>query len=143
MERFGEIVNGWKPLTISAEHSILDLGQGWIQLSIFSFFSMFFDILQQPKTYLRPCQTQVKLGVMFKILQFFLGANHCVKSVRIGSFSNLFFHAFGLHTDQKSSWYGHVLPRECLILRDLFRALSNSLDGVFFFKKKELTAKSH
>ena len=42
------------------------------------------------------------LGIMKIILE-----QHCVKSVRIRSFSGLFFLAFGLNTDQKNSEYGH------------------------------------
>ena len=34
---------------------------------------------------------------------------HCVKSVRIRSYSGLFFLAFGLNTDQNNSEYGHFL----------------------------------
>ena len=44
---------------------------------------------------------------------------HCVKSVRIRSYSNPHFPAFGLHTerygvhmDQNNSEYGHFLHRE-------------------------------
>ena len=32
---------------------------------------------------------------------------HCVKSVRIRSYSGPYFHAFTLNTDQNNSEYGH------------------------------------
>ena len=35
--------------------------------------------------------------------------DHCVKSVRIWSFSGPYVPAFGLNTDQKNSEYGHFL----------------------------------
>ena len=34
---------------------------------------------------------------------------HCVKSVRVRSYSGLYFLAFGLNTDQNNSEYGHFL----------------------------------
>ena len=34
---------------------------------------------------------------------------HCVKSVRMRSFSSLYFSAFGLNADQKNPEYGHFL----------------------------------
>ena len=34
---------------------------------------------------------------------------HCIKSVRIRSYSGLYFRAFGLNTDQNNSEYGHFL----------------------------------
>ena len=37
---------------------------------------------------------------------------HCVKSVRIWSFSSPYFPAFGLNTDQENSEYGHFLSSE-------------------------------
>ena len=37
------------------------------------------------------------------------GAVHCVKSVRIWSYSSPYFSAFGLNTDQNNSEYGHFL----------------------------------
>ena len=54
---------------------------------------------------------------------FFLAGHHCVKSVRIRSFSGPFFFAFGLNaysvrmrenTDQKNSKYGHFLSSALL-----------------------------
>ena len=37
---------------------------------------------------------------------------HCVKSVRIRSFSGPYFPAFGLNTDQNNSEYEHFLRSE-------------------------------
>ena len=36
-------------------------------------------------------------------------AQHCVESVRIRSYSDLYFPEFGLNTDQNNSKYGHFL----------------------------------
>ena len=41
-----------------------------------------------------------------KSVDWLLYNEHCVKSVRILSFSGLYFPAFGLNTDQKNSEYG-------------------------------------
>ena len=38
--------------------------------------------------------------------------NHCVKSVRIQSFSGPYFPAFGLNMDQKNSEYRNILRSE-------------------------------
>ena len=50
-------------------------------------------------------------------------AHHCVKSVRIRSFSGLHFPAFGLSTDQKKSKYGHFSRSDKIIICIYFRFL--------------------
>ena len=46
---------------------------------------------------------------------------HCVKSVRIRSYSGLCFSAFGLNTDQNNSEYGHFQRRAyCIYLFKLY-----------------------
>ena len=40
---------------------------------------------------------------------------HCVKSVRIRSYSSPYFPAFGLNTDQNNSKYGHFLRSDVYI----------------------------
>ena len=47
---------------------------------------------------------------------------HCVKSVRIRSYSGPYFTAFGLNADQKSSVYGHFLRSESETVLDHFSA---------------------
>ena len=48
------------------------------------------------------------------LLQYYIMSEdqHCVKSVRIRSFSGPYFPAFGLHTDQKNSEYRHFSHSE-------------------------------
>ena len=38
--------------------------------------------------------------------------NHCMKSLRVLSFSGPYFHEFGLNADQKNSQYGHFSRNE-------------------------------
>ena len=45
---------------------------------------------------------------------------HCVKSVRIWSYSGPYFPAFGLSTDQTNSNYGHLLRSEVVNHKTLF-----------------------
>ena len=46
-------------------------------------------------------------GVIGEHWTVFIAEYHCVKSVRIRSFSGLYFPTFGLNTDQKNFEYGH------------------------------------
>ena len=39
-------------------------------------------------------------------------SNHCVKSIRIWSYSSPYFPALTLNTDQNNSEYGHILRSE-------------------------------
>ena len=47
------------------------------------------------------------------------GANHCVKSVRIRSFTGPYFPTFGLNTEQKNSEYGHFPHSELKVIKTL------------------------
>ena len=47
----------------------------------------------------------------------FLQRAHCVKSVRIRSYSGLYFPAFGMNTDQYTSEHEHFLP--CGYLKEI------------------------
>ena len=46
------------------------------------------------------------MTLLSESVNWLLYNEHCVKSVRILSFSGLYFPAFGLNTDQKNSEYG-------------------------------------
>ena len=52
--------------------------------------------------------------------------HHCVKSVRIRSFSGLYFSASGLNTDQKKSEYGHFLRSASLKRINKYKLKFNS-----------------
>ena len=66
----------------------------------------------------------------------FLEGEHCIKGVRIRSFSGPYFPAFGLTTDQKNSEYEHFVRSG-----DIFRYLLEVkiLRGVFRTHLKPLT----
>ena len=69
---------------------------------------------------------------------------HCVKSVRIRSYSGPYFPAFGLNTDQYNSEYGHFLRSSCYRIKFcpqwlIFTHFSNSN---FLVIKKPLKIKS-
>ena len=53
--------------------------------------------------------------------------NHCVKSVRIRSYSGPYFPAFRLNTDQENSKYGHFSQSEFYYLLNLTVSLFPSL----------------
>ena len=50
---------------------------------------------------------QLKLSTYASLAQKCLRIPHCMKSVRIRSFSGPFFAAFGLNTGEKNSGYKH------------------------------------
>ena len=47
---------------------------------------------------------------------WFTKFNHCVKNVRIRSYSGAYFLTFRLNTDQNNSSYGHLSRSECYCL---------------------------
>ena len=58
------------------------------------------------------CVTSLFFNILSQMLVLNEFHNHCVKSVRIRSFSGPYFPAFGLHTDQKNSEYRHFSHSE-------------------------------
>ena len=57
---------------------------------------------------------------------------HCMKSVRIQSFSGPYFHAFRPNTDQKNSKYGYILSS----------GLITYISGMYIFLKIHEYAKT-
>ena len=72
----------------------------------------------------RLCRKAIKLGRRYVNNPNLLGWNlheaHCVKSVRIRSYSSPYFPAFGLNTDQNNSEYGHFLHSGTSVNVNLF-----------------------